>query len=115
VGISVSIIEPGVSIHECGKRAKRRGCTAGQLPQEGHDLYDPAVAAMRQATEKTARDAIPPSAVAKAVVHALTADKPRTRYVVGTDARIQALVARVVPDRMKDWLVARELGIRQTL
>jgi len=112
----VSIIEPGsIDTRMWEKGQNAADVLLEKLPQEGHDLYDPAVAAMRQATEKTARDAIPPSAVAKAVVHALTADKPRTRYVVGTDARIQALVARVVPDRMKDWLVARELGIRQTL
>ena len=115
-GISVSIIEPGsIDTRMWEKGQNAADVLLEKLPQEGHDLYDPAVAAMRQATQKTARDAIPPSAVAKAVVHALTADKPKTRYVVGTDARIQAVVARVVPDRMRDWLVAREMGIRQSL
>jgi NAD(P)-dependent dehydrogenase (short-subunit alcohol dehydrogenase family) len=114
--ISVSIIEPGsIDTRMWEKGQNAADVLLEKLPQKGHELYDPAVAAMRQAAEKTARDAIPPSAVAKAVVHALTADKPRTRYVVGTDARIQAVVARVVPDRMKDWLVAREMGIRQSL
>jgi hypothetical protein len=48
-------------------------------------------------------------------VHALTADKPKTRYLVGTDARLQAVVARLVPDQMRDWLVAREMSRRQSL
>ena len=39
------------------------------------------------------------------------AEKPKTRYVVGTNARIQAVVARLVPDGMKDWLVTREMGL----
>jgi NAD(P)-dependent dehydrogenase (short-subunit alcohol dehydrogenase family) len=111
-GISVSIIEPGnidTRIWEKGQDAA--DVLLEKLPPEGHKFYDPVVGAMRKAAEKSAREAIPPSAVAKAVVHALTAEKPKTRYVVGTDARIQAVVARLAPDRMKDWLVAREMGL----
>ena len=47
--------------------------------------------------------------VAEPIVHALTAKKPRTRYLVGRDAKIQARIARIVPDRVFDALVAREL------
>jgi len=113
-GISVSIIEPGsIDTRMWEKGQDAADVLLEKLPPEGHKFYDPAVNAMRKAAEKTAREAIPPSAVAKAVVHALTSDKPKTRYVVGTDARIQAVVARLVPDRMRDWLVAREMGLTQ--
>jgi NAD(P)-dependent dehydrogenase (short-subunit alcohol dehydrogenase family) len=115
-GIFVSIVEPG----NINTRMWEKGLDAAdelleRLPKEGHDLYEPAVGSVRQAAEKSAREAIPASSVAKAVVHALTADKPKTRYLVGTDARVQAIVARVVPDGMRDWLVSREMGLRQHL
>jgi hypothetical protein len=61
-------------------------------------------------TEKTASSAIDPVNVAKVVEHALTATRPRTRYLVGRDARIQAVVRRV-PDRTRDALLARMIGL----
>jgi len=113
-GISVSIIEPGniaTPMWEKGQGAA--DVLLEKLTPEAHELYDPAVGALREVAEKQAREAIPPSAVARAVVHALTAEKPKTRYLVGSDARLQAVVARLVPDRMRDWLVAREIGLTQ--
>ena len=35
--------------------------------------------------------------------------RPRTRYLVGTDAKIRARVAKVMPDRMMDRAIARQL------
>jgi NAD(P)-dependent dehydrogenase (short-subunit alcohol dehydrogenase family) len=114
-GIHVSIIEPGdIDTPLWQKGQSQADILLGKMPPHGRELYDPAVEVVRQAAEKAAQDAIPPSSVAKAVVHALTAEKPKTRYVVGTNARIQAVVARVMPDGVKDWLVAREIGMAQT-
>ena len=111
-GIHVSIVEPGnIDTPIWQKGLGQADVLLEKMPAHGRELYDPAVDAARQAAEKSAKAAIPPSAVAKAVVHALTAEKPKTRYVVGTDARIQAVVARLVPDGMKDWLVSREMGL----
>jgi NAD(P)-dependent dehydrogenase (short-subunit alcohol dehydrogenase family) len=114
-GIHVSLIEPGdIDTPLWQKGQSQADILLGKMPPHGRELYDPAVEVVRQAAEKAAQDAIPPSSVAKAVVHALTAEKPKTRYVVGTSARIQAVVARVMPDGVKDWLVAREMGLAQT-
>ena len=44
----------------------------------------------------------------KAVEHALTAERPQTRYLVGRDAHLRAAVERL-PDRMRDRVVARLL------
>ncbi len=38
---------------------------------------------------------------------ALTAKRPRTRYLVGTDAKIRGPLAKVLPDRLMDRAVAR--------
>ncbi len=111
-GISVSIVEPGsiaTPIWDKGQATVNE--IVEKLPRQARDFYDPAIAAMRRAADKTARAGIPPYAVAKAVAHALTAKKPKTRYVVGRDAQLQAALAKVVPDRMRDWLIVRELGL----
>ncbi len=46
-----------------------------------------------------------PSVVAKAVLHALTASRPRSSYLVGRDARKHAFFKRLLPD----WLFDRIL------
>ena len=69
------------------------------------------MAALRKATNESARRAIPPASVAKAVTHALSAERPKTRYLVGRDAQILATMANVLPDRMQDWLVARSMDL----
>lgn len=53
---------------------------------------------------------LPPEAVAEVVGKALTARRPRTRYLVGRDAKSQALLARLLPDRAYDPIVARVLA-----
>ena len=54
---------------------------------------------------KAAARAIPPDAVVQAVVHALTASQPRTRYLVGIDAKIRAWIVKWLPDRLNDRLL----------
>jgi NAD(P)-dependent dehydrogenase (short-subunit alcohol dehydrogenase family) len=111
-GISVSIVEPGSIATPLWEKGQASADEIDRkLPQTGHDLYDPAVAAMRRVADKLARAAIPPSAVAKAVAHALTAKRPKTRYLVGRDAKLQAAVAKLVPDRMRDWLIVQRMGL----
>ena len=50
-------------------------------------------------------------AVARVVEHALTAATPRTRYLVGRDARLRAALTKLVPDRLRDRLVTRALKL----
>ena len=82
-----------------------------KLPQCAHALYDPVIAAMREAVRKVEQASIPADEVGKAVAHALTAKRPKTRYLVGRDAQIQGALAKFVPDRLRDRLIARQLGL----
>ncbi|MEE8346178.1 MAG: SDR family oxidoreductase [Dehalococcoidia bacterium] len=110
--ISVSMVEPGfIATPIWNKSQATENEIFKGLPQEGHDLYAPALAAMREMFDGATRNATPPGAVAKAVAHALTARTPKTRYVVGRNARRVTALARLVPDRIRDWLVMRELGL----
>ncbi len=57
--------------------------------------------AARAATEKTT----PVSAISDAIEHALTARRPRTRYVIGSSARWVSVLRRVLGDRGLDQLL----------
>jgi NAD(P)-dependent dehydrogenase (short-subunit alcohol dehydrogenase family) len=110
--ISVSIVDPGnVQTPIWEKSAAAAEQLIGKLPEQAHRLYDPGIAAIQQAAAEEARTAIPAGFVASAVVEALTARKPRTRYYVGKQAKAAALLARFVPDRVLDSLILRHLQL----
>jgi len=111
-GISVSIVEPGsISTPIWDKGLAAADDMGTRLSEQAHDYYDDAISAMKKASDKTGKQGIPADEVAKVVEHALLAKKPRTRYVVGRDAKIQAALAMVIPDRMRDWLIAQQMGL----
>ena len=56
------------------------------------------------------RSAIPAEEVAKAVHDALTAQKLKTRYVVGPDVKVASKLVRFLPNRGLDALVRRQFG-----
>jgi NAD(P)-dependent dehydrogenase (short-subunit alcohol dehydrogenase family) len=111
-GIEVAVIEPGAIATPIWAKsealAERNLAAAG--PGAGA-LYGAAMAAMRRVVGDAARRAAPADRVADAVAHALTARRPRTRYLVGADARLQAALARLLPDRLRDRLTARFMGL----
>ena len=52
---------------------------------------------------------MPASDVAEVIGTAMTAEKPKTRYLVGRDAKIRWAIAKRVPDRTMDSLIMRAL------
>ncbi len=60
---------------------------------------------------KTGAGALHPDEVFKVVDHALTASKPKARYVVGTEAKVQALMRTLLSKRAFDRVVARRMGL----
>jgi len=52
---------------------------------------------------------LPADAAAMVIAKAVTARKPRTRYTVGRDAAFITLLARLLPDRMLDRVLAAAL------
>jgi len=60
---------------------------------------------------RLAAHSIPPERVAKAIQRALTTRRPRARYLVGLDARGQALARSLLPDRVFDGILARLMRI----
>jgi NAD(P)-dependent dehydrogenase (short-subunit alcohol dehydrogenase family) len=113
-GIHVSVIEPGaVKTMIFEKTAQYGDVTLARLPEEGTRLYGKMARAVLDFFAKMESSAIPPDRVARVIEHALTAARPRTRYLVGIDARIQALLGWLLPDRMRDALVGRLMGLQR--
>lgn len=50
---------------------------------------------------------LPPSAVTKALIHAVEARRPRARYYVTLPTHVAGLGRRLLPTRMLDWLVGK--------
>jgi NAD(P)-dependent dehydrogenase (short-subunit alcohol dehydrogenase family) len=109
-GIQVVLVEPGAvatPIWETSIAAAERLQQA--LPAGVEELYGRAIAAARAGALRSAARGMPPDQVAAVVARALTVRRPRTRYLVGTDARVAAMVARL-PDRVRDRLVLSQSG-----
>jgi NAD(P)-dependent dehydrogenase (short-subunit alcohol dehydrogenase family) len=111
-GVEVAAVEPGAvatPIWEKG-RASADEVTA-RMPAEGLKLYGSGIEALRRGISQAERAGVSPLEVAKAVTHALTASRPKTRYVVGRDAKLRLALSRLLPTRTMDRLVARAMGL----
>jgi NAD(P)-dependent dehydrogenase (short-subunit alcohol dehydrogenase family) len=110
-GISVSIIEPGsidTPIWDSGERAADE---IGGDVRAREELYGRAIASYRKVTRNLAERGIEPAKVAEAIEHALSAPRPRSRYLVGLDAKAQARIKLVIPTRIWDRIVARIMSL----
>ena len=61
--------------------------------------------------EQFGRRASPPEAVARAIERALTRPRARTRTSVGVDAKLSLFLNRILPDRARDALLGRLVGL----
>jgi NAD(P)-dependent dehydrogenase (short-subunit alcohol dehydrogenase family) len=103
-GIAVSLLQPGSIATPMWRKGGER---AAQLPPAALELYGDAIAKLRAWAAK--RGAVTPAGdVARVVEQALSAEHPRTRYVVGAGARTRTLIGRT-PDRARDRLIGRLL------
>jgi NAD(P)-dependent dehydrogenase (short-subunit alcohol dehydrogenase family) len=111
--IHVSTVEPGfIQTPIVPKSLAAVEELREQLPAEAIQWYGPSMRAVGSATQLEAAKGAPTEVVVKAVVHALTARRPRSRYVVGNYSRLQIGLFRALPDRWCDALIMRKLGLK---
>jgi NAD(P)-dependent dehydrogenase (short-subunit alcohol dehydrogenase family) len=108
-GIDVIVIEPGTIATPIWTRsAAVADDLFARLPPEAGARYGARIASFRKlAGERGARGA-PVATVAAAVERALTAENPRPRVVVGSDAIIRGVLEHL-PVRLRDRLLERVL------
>jgi hypothetical protein len=106
----VSIIEPGVIATPIWETSLQHADALLQtMPKAGFEYYGRIINAVRERARAGGTRGLPARVVADAVVHSLTARRPRTRYLVGRDARLRMIFQRL-PDRVRDRLIARKLA-----
>jgi NAD(P)-dependent dehydrogenase (short-subunit alcohol dehydrogenase family) len=111
-GVDVIVIEPGTVKTPIWRKGEELAVElTSDMPPEAERLYGAQIAAVRKQTAKIATETgIDPRVVAEAIGHALTAKRPRARYLVGRDAKMRVPVAALLPDRTLDRLVGRAMG-----
>ena len=110
-GIGVSVVEPGAIKTPIWDKARQQADRLERaLPEEARTRYARHIAAIRKAIEMQDRQGVSPDKVAAAVEHALLSSRPKTRYLVGIDARVQALLVRWLPDRPREAIIRRLAG-----
>jgi NAD(P)-dependent dehydrogenase (short-subunit alcohol dehydrogenase family) len=109
-GVKVVSIEPGgiaTPIWDKGLDDGRR--ITQDMPEEAARRYAKLIPAVIQVAERLGREGLPPEAVAEVVGKAVTTRRPRARYVIGRDAKVQAIAARLLPDVAMDALIRGRL------
>ncbi|MDR3359283.1 MAG: SDR family NAD(P)-dependent oxidoreductase [Bifidobacteriaceae bacterium] len=106
-GIPVVLIEPGMIKTEWG------GIMTSTLRQHSGktvyaDLFDGYVSKLSQTSLYDSIPGSDPDVVARAIVKAVTANRPRARYATGSGARPMLLAARWLPNKAYDaaWAAA---------
>jgi short-subunit dehydrogenase len=99
-GIDVIVIEPGAIRTEWGQIA------LDSLQQaSGHTVYAPQAEEKRALFLAAAGSASDPGVVAREIVKAIQASRPKTRYAVGAYAKPMVLMLTFLPDRFNDWFM----------
>lgn len=103
-GIHVSLVEPG--------DFKTEGTKNRRLPIPGIEDYranrERAIASM----EKTEQSGPDPIHLARLIARILSADKPRLRYRIGTDAYWVPKLRRLIPESLFEFLLRKIYDIR---
>jgi NAD(P)-dependent dehydrogenase (short-subunit alcohol dehydrogenase family) len=110
--IEVSCVEPGsiaTEIWDTG--ASHASATRESMGAEGERLYAKGIDAATRRSAKAGERGISPDKVADAIEDALTAARPKTRYLVGTDAKIMARARRILGDRRWDRVVTQQMKL----
>jgi len=110
-GISVSIVEPGSIATDIWDRGEAASDDIGGRSPQREALYGDAIEKYRKTVRGVADRGISPDKAARVIEHALDARRPRTRYLVGVDAKFQARAKYLIPTRIFDRIVARATGL----
>ena len=101
-GIAVALIEPGsvkTPIWAKGRASRDRLMT--MLGPTALEYYGEKIDAIIRATEHEERTGMPAERVSAAILHALTARRPRSRYLLGPQARAAGVIA-LFPSAVRD-------------
>lgn len=110
-GMHVALVEPGPIATPIWEKSRQEGRAARDaMPAACREYYGAVMTKMGALVGEIERDALPADAVADKVEHALTAARPKTRYLVGKHVRLQMAIVSMMPTRLCDWVFAKKLN-----
>jgi len=109
-GVAVTLIEPGsIDTPLWQKGNELADEQLAKLSAEQRARYATQIKGARKAADFAAAHGIPPERCAEVIEQAMTARRPKGRYLVGRDARLQAVMA-MLPVRLSDRMTQTMLG-----
>ncbi len=110
-GIAVSLFEfAAVKTPIWAKGRTAKDALIAKLPATAVEHYGPFIDAIVAQTEREERHGMEPAAVAQAVLGAMRSERPRERYVIGKQAKLQAVVA-MLPPATRDRLIKKAMQL----
>jgi NAD(P)-dependent dehydrogenase (short-subunit alcohol dehydrogenase family) len=110
-GIKVVLVEPAMTDTDLWRNAPEvLEEEAAGMSDEHRALYGAHLEGMRKVIPRIQKMAKPVDTVAATIERALTATRPKARYPVGADVRIQAAMSGVTPTRMMDAVNGKLTG-----
>lgn len=109
--IPVVLVEPAQTDTDIWRTADTMAeQTEAALTPEHRALYARHIAGMRKAIPMTQKTAVPAEKVSAVVEEALTARRPRARYVVGAGPKLQVALMTNLPTAVRDRVLRRVSG-----
>lgn len=110
--IKVSLVEPANTQTDMwgGAQEMFDDSVKAMTPDE-HALYKGHMKGMRRTLGLMQKTASPVDGVAGAIESALTARRPRARYVVGIPAKVQVISSGLTPRPILDFVLAKATGV----
>ena len=110
-GIGVSLVEPSaVKTPIWSKGRDSRDALLALLPPQAMERYRAQMEAMFAQVEREESGAMPVEHVARAILHAIAAPKPRARYLLGKGARAGSVVA-LLPTALRDRAIRASMRL----
>jgi NAD(P)-dependent dehydrogenase (short-subunit alcohol dehydrogenase family) len=110
--IRVVIVEPAQTRTDMWRTADTEKETAAAMTAEMRQLYERHLPGLSKAIDRSQKlaVAVPPERVARVVDEALTAHRPRARYVVGVGPKVMLGVTTLLPTSLRDRLLRAITG-----
>jgi NAD(P)-dependent dehydrogenase (short-subunit alcohol dehydrogenase family) len=110
-GVKVVLVEPAMTDTDLWRNAPETlEAEVAEMSEEHRQLYGEHLDGMRKTVPRMQKMSKPVDGVAATIERALTTARPRARYPVGVDVKVQAALSGVTPDRLKDAAFGRLTG-----
>ncbi|HVT64725.1 MAG TPA: SDR family NAD(P)-dependent oxidoreductase [Mycobacteriales bacterium] len=111
--VAVSVVEPAQTDTDMWRNADDQlEQTVATVTAQHRELYAQHINGFRATIPKSQKLAVPAENVANTILRALTAKKPRPRYIVGALPRTQFAIASRLPTTVLDQVIRAQSGIK---